>query len=163
MIPIADDVAVPPDPSVNIPTLPEIKTLGTVSDLDEEMETHTEDKLIGFKNKSNAEMDCCEDRGEGDKCSDRHMITAPKVKYLKGLHIEMFFGYSVDDGIQCLGWYHGTVQALVNEKKNHVIINWDAEFLGEHDVRVTDQKLVLSNWNPKKVKKGGCQEYLTKK
>ena len=60
VIPIADDLAVPPDPPVNIPTLPEMKTLGTVSDLAEELETHTEDKLTEFKNKSNAEMDCCE-------------------------------------------------------------------------------------------------------
>ena len=44
MIPIADDLAVPPDPPVIIPTLPEIKTLGTVSDLADELDTHTEDK-----------------------------------------------------------------------------------------------------------------------
>ena len=37
VISIADDLAVPPDPTVNIPMLPEIKTIGTVSDLAEEM------------------------------------------------------------------------------------------------------------------------------
>ena len=67
MIPIADDLAVPPDPSVNIPTMPEIKTLGTVSDLSEEVETHTEDKFTEFKNKANAEIECCEERGDGDQ------------------------------------------------------------------------------------------------
>ena len=41
VIPIADDLAVPPGPPVNIPILPEMKTLETVSDLAEEMETHT--------------------------------------------------------------------------------------------------------------------------
>ena len=51
MVPIAYDLDVPPEPPVNIPTLPEMKTLGTVSDLDEELETHTEDKLTEFKNK----------------------------------------------------------------------------------------------------------------
>ena len=80
-----------------------------------------------------------------------------------GFHIEMLFGYSGDDGTQCLGWYHGTVQGVVNEKTNCVRINWNAESLGEHDMKMTDQKLVLSNWNPKKVKKGGWREYLTKK
>ena len=41
MIPIADDLAVPLDPPVNIPTLPEMKTLETVSDFAEELETYT--------------------------------------------------------------------------------------------------------------------------
>ena len=67
-----------------------------------------------------------------------------KVKDLKGFHIEMLFGYSVDDGTQYLGWYHGTVQEVVNEKKKRAIMKWDTECLGEHDVRVTDQKLVIS-------------------
>ena len=78
---------------------------------------HTEENLSEFKNKSNAEMECCEERGEGDHWSKRHRITAPKVKDLKEFHIEMLFGYSGDDGKQCLGWYHGTVQEVVNEKK----------------------------------------------
>ena len=54
VIPIVDDLAVPPDPPVNIPMLTEMKTLGNVSDLAEELETHTEDKLTELKNKSNA-------------------------------------------------------------------------------------------------------------
>ena len=54
VITIAGDLAVPPEPPMNIPTLPEMKTFGTVSDLAEELETHTEDKLTEFKNKSNA-------------------------------------------------------------------------------------------------------------
>ena len=39
---------------------------------------------------------------------------APKVKDLKVFHIEMLFGYSGDDGTKCVGWYHGTVQGVVN-------------------------------------------------
>ena len=41
VIPIADYLAVPPDPPMNIPTLPEMKTLIAVLDLAEELETHT--------------------------------------------------------------------------------------------------------------------------
>ena len=41
VITIADYLAVPPDPPMNIPTLPEIKTLIDVLDLAEELETHT--------------------------------------------------------------------------------------------------------------------------
>ena len=69
VIPIVDDLAVPTEPLVNIPPLPEMKTLGTVSGLAEELETHTEDKFTEFKNKANAEMECFEERGEGDQCS----------------------------------------------------------------------------------------------
>ena len=59
-IPIAGDLYVPTETPVNIPTLAEMKTLGTVSDLAEELETHTEDKFTEFKNKSNEEIECCE-------------------------------------------------------------------------------------------------------
>ena len=45
MIPTADYLDVPLEPPVNIPTLPKMKTLGTVSDLAEELETHLR---IGF-------------------------------------------------------------------------------------------------------------------
>ena len=54
MIHITGDLSVTPKPPVNIPILPGMKTLGTVSDLAEELETHTEDKLTEFKNKANA-------------------------------------------------------------------------------------------------------------
>ena len=57
VITIADALVAPPEPPMNIPTLPEMKTLGTVSDLAEELETYTEDKLTELKNKSNVEME----------------------------------------------------------------------------------------------------------
>ena len=40
------------------------------------------------------------------------------------------FEYIGEDGLQCLGWYHGTVQKVVNAKTNRVRIKWDAECLG---------------------------------
>ena len=55
-------------------------------------------------------MECCEERGEGYQWYERQRIMAPKVKDLKGFHIEMLFGYSGDDDKKCLVWYHGTVQ-----------------------------------------------------
>ena len=51
---------------------------------------------------------------------------APKVKDLKGFHIDMLFGYSGDDGTKCLGWYHGTLQKVVNKRTNRVRIKWDS-------------------------------------
>ena len=44
VIRIADDLDVTLEPPVNIPTLSEMKTLVTVSDLAQELETHIEDK-----------------------------------------------------------------------------------------------------------------------
>ena len=73
------------------------------------------------------EMECCEERVEGDQWSERQIITAPKFKYLKGFRIEMLFGYSGYDGTHWLGWYHGTVQEVVNEKTNRVKIKWYTE------------------------------------
>ena len=49
VISIAFDLAVPPEPPVNTPTLPEIQTLGSVLYLAEELETHIEDKFTEFK------------------------------------------------------------------------------------------------------------------
>ena len=93
VITIADELDVHPEQPVNIPTMTETKTLGTVWDLAKELETHTEDKLTEFKNKSNAEMECCEERREGYQCSERQRIKAPKDKYLKGFQIDTLFGY----------------------------------------------------------------------
>ena len=98
-----DDLAAPLEPPVNILMLPETKTIETVSVLAEGLEMHIEDKLTEFRNKSNAEMECCENSGEGDQCSERQRITALKVKDFKGFHNKMFFGYSGEDGTQCLG------------------------------------------------------------
>ena len=54
VINIEYDLYVPSEPPRNIPTMPEMKILETVSDLAEGLETHTEDKLTEFKNKANA-------------------------------------------------------------------------------------------------------------
>ena len=43
-------------------------------------------------------MKCSEEKGEVYQCSERQSIIAPKVKGLKGFHIDMLFGYSADDG-----------------------------------------------------------------
>ena len=49
-----------------------------------------------------------------------------------------------------MGWYHGMVQEVFNEKTERMRIKWDSECLVEQDLRVIDQKLVISNWNPEK-------------
>ena len=46
---------------------------------------------------------------------------------------------------------------VVNSKTNRVRVGWDNDCLGEHDMRITDQKLAMGNWNPKTIKKGGVE------
>ena len=73
---------------------------------------------------------------------------------MKGFRLEILFSYSGDDGTQCLGWYHGVVLDVVNSKTNCVRVTWDDDCLGEHDMRITDQKFAMGNWNLKTIKKG---------
>ena len=98
------------------------------------------------------------------------MVVRPAIKFstkngkMKGFRLEILFSYSGDDGTQCLGWYHGVVQEVVNSKTNCVRVRWDNECLSEHNMRITDQKLAMGNWNPKSIKTGGrWREYITKK
>ena len=73
------------------------------------------------------------------------VVRSEDMVTMKGFHVEMLFGCSGYNGTKCLGWYHGTVQEVVNENTNRVRIKWDAEYLGEDNVLVTDHKLVISN------------------
>ena len=82
---------------------------------------------------------------------------------LIGFSVEILFAYNGDDGTQCLDWYQGTVQSILNENNRCVRIKWDKECLGGGDVRVSKHKLMKRNWNPKVAKKGGWRENLVKK
>ncbi len=74
----------------------------------------------------------------------------------------MMVEYLGEDGSQCLRWYHGTVQKVVNAKTYRVRIKGDEKCLGADDPRITDNKAMPDNWNPKMPKKGGWHHYLTK-
>ena len=163
VIPLVDSLTVPHEPPVNLPTMPELQSLGTISELALDQERLSDEKLIQFKQKANDEIDKREDTGLGDRWYESQMNLAPKVCHLKGFNIEMLFAYNGDDGTQCLGWYQGVIKRVVNEKTIRVRIKWDEEYLGRKDARESDQKLVLDNWNPKIAKKGRWQENLANK
>ena len=61
----------------------------------------------------------------------------------------MTFENTAQDGSQCLAWYQGTIEKILNAKTNRIRIKWDEECMGENDARVTIHKLVPGNWNPK--------------
>ncbi len=84
----------------------------------------------------------------------------PEWKKLNKFEVEMVFEYPGEDGSPCLGQYHGKVVQLLSEKNHTVKIEWDKDCLGNDNVRISTHKLVPSNWNPKKAKKGGWRKYL---
>ena len=47
------------------------------------------------------------------------------------------------------------VQEVVNSKTNRVRVRWDNECLSEHNMKITDQKLAMGNWNPKNYQQKG--------
>ena len=157
VIPLANYKQMPTEPPVNLPKMPDMKELGTTSHLAEDQWKHSEEKLRLFKGNAMLEIDRREDMGEGDRWYDRQSNLPPKVGKMKGFSLEMLFNYSGDGGTQCLGWYHGVVLDVVNSKTNRVRVRWDDDCLGEHDMRITDQKLAMGNWNPKTIKKGGVE------
>ena len=163
VIPLAGKMNVPAEPPLNVPALPQVKKLGTVSELAEEMKELSDAKLIELRKTGQEERDDREAKGDGDRWFEKNQICPPEIEELNDFRIEMLFAYSGDDGTQCLGWYQGTVIKIVNTQTNRVRIEWDSECLGDRDVKTSDHKLVPGNWNPKEAKKGGWREYLTKK
>ena len=78
---------------------------------------------------------------------------------IDGFKIEMRFK---NDTVVGSGWYHGTVQRLLNPNTQRVRIKWDRECLGEDDPEWSNNMLKTGNWNPKKPREGSWREYLTK-
>ena len=62
--------------------------------------------------------------------------------------------HNANDRTLCLGWYHGKVIKILNEKTNCVRIRWNKSCLGEGDTRVSDHKLLQGYWNLKVAKSG---------
>ena len=130
--------------------------------LAEEHEQESNERLIKIKMDAMAELEAQEERGEGDRWSDKQQIVAPAISELKDFDIEMMFSYNADDGTLCLGWYHGKVVKILNEKTNSVSIRWSESCLGEDDTRVSDHKLLPGYWNLKVAKSGGWRQHFDK-
>ena len=115
--PLAEELDVPPEPPVNVLKIPEMKVLGTVSELGEDMKKLWGDKLLELRKKGHYLRDQREDNGDGDQWYEKNKLLSPDISEWKDFEIEMLFAYHGDDGTQCLGWYQGTVQKIINEKK----------------------------------------------
>mmetsp|Transcript_34740 Transcript_34740/g.73996 ORF Transcript_34740/g.73996 Transcript_34740/m.73996 type:complete len:173 (+) Transcript_34740:503-1021(+) len=160
---VSDPVACVHIARLPLPEPPTMNKLGTTSGLGAQMRKENEEKYQYLKESAHEERDNREDRGEGDRWSEKQVNTALEIDdNFVGFKIEMCFTYFGDDGSECLGWYHGKVTDVLNAKTGRVRVEWNKDCLGKNDKGVTTQTLRPAKWNPKKAIGGGWREYLTK-
>ena len=83
VIPLAEELDDPPEPPVNVPTIPEMKVLGTVSELGEDAKKLSNDKLLELRKNRKDLSDQQEDNGDGDQCYERNKLLPPDISELK--------------------------------------------------------------------------------
>ena len=118
-----------------------------------------EERQSELKAKAQEERRKRQERGEGDEWEEKQHTTPPRMNDIDGFKIEMWFK---NDTVVGSGWYHGTVQRLLNPNTQRVRIKWDRECLGENDPKWSNNMLKTGNWNPKKPREGSWREYFTK-
>ena len=140
---------------------PEQMTLGTTSELGENLFMIDEEQRQKARDDANEEIEEREARGEGDMLEQKQDIVAPKIDgnlVKKTFKIEMMFEQMGNDGEKEIDWYYGGVD-IVNAKKRVVEIEWDDACLHEDDGKTTKQKLNVKMWNMKKPKAGAWRQY----
>ena len=160
VIPLARKLKKPVEAPTSFPKLPEIQKLGTVSNLAKQAEDESKEDYEKMKIRVLDELKRKEEAGERDRLEEFQCNVPPEWQKLNKFEVEMAFEYNGEDGQQNLGWYHGTVVELMNEKYHTAKIEWDKDCIGTRDAKVSTHKLVPSNWNPQKAKKGGWRRYL---
>ena len=122
---MVDEKTIWDEPQVKLPTTPDMNKLGTTSELAEEQLQHSHERIQQFKESALLEIEQREERGELDRWYDRQANLPPKINDMKGFKLEMLFSYNGDDGTQCLGWYHGVVEEVLNVKTSKVRVRWN--------------------------------------
>jgi len=79
VIPMANNKQMPMEPLVKLPTMPEMKQLGTTSHLAEDQWKHSEEKMKLFKRYAMLEIDRREEKREGYWWYDRQSNFPPKM------------------------------------------------------------------------------------
>jgi hypothetical protein len=161
VIPLKDDKDVPDEPPVDLPSPPDMPTLGTTSSDANGFDDKHNDRVREFKSKWRSERDTRMERGEGDRWSKMQKDAPPKVDTsLVGYEIEMLFSGTDDAGEPFINWYHGVVKKLLNEKGRRVLIEWNEESLGSEDARTSKHRLGISKWNPENSTEGAWRHYI---
>ena len=99
-LPLAEELDVPPEPPVNVPKIPEMKVLGTVSELGEDAKKLSDDKLLELRKNGNDLRDQRGDNGDGDQWYEKNKLLPPEISDSKDFRMEMLFAYNGDDGTQ---------------------------------------------------------------
>jgi hypothetical protein len=124
-----NELIVPDDAPVKLPTAPVLCTLLTLSAIGEELETKRLETVIEFKQEGREERDRRENEGLNDRWGEKQSVVILEInKKFIGFKIEMLFNYTRDQG---LSWCHGVVIAIKDAKKKTVIVRWAEEHVGE--------------------------------
>ena len=105
VIPMANYQDIPSEPPLNMPSLPEMVELGTVSGLAKDLEQENKDNKEAMKSKAARIKGERGDMGFGDKWSDQQMSVLPEFneENMLGFKVEMVWSYAGGDGGQCFG------------------------------------------------------------
>ena len=160
-MPLVRATTLPTEAPTKAPRLPTLPKLGTSSALALEKEQFSRDKEAKFKAEAQEKLDHMQSTGEIDLWSEKQPTLPPSITTMKGFKVEMCFVYPGEGGAQCLDWYRGTVERVIDEDKNSVMIEWDHETLAANDVRRSAHRLLSFHWNPKKIRKNAWREYIT--
>ena len=105
---------------LKLPCLPNMATLGTMSELDNELYNQTEIGQVRPRKEAQDEIDTIEERREGDIWSEIQRVDALEIEnklVQKKFRIEMRFSQPGDSGEKLLYWYHATVTETANRRK----------------------------------------------
>ncbi len=159
-MPLVRATTLPTEAPTKAPRLPTLPKLGTSSALALEKEQFSRDEEAKFKADAQEKLDHMQRTGEIDLWSEKQTTLPPSITTMKGFKVEMCFVYPGEGGAQCLDWYRGTVERVIDEDKNSVMIEWDPETLAANDVRRSAHRLLPFHWNPKKIRKNAWREYI---
>ena len=160
-MPLVRRSTLPTEAPTKAPRLPELAKLGTSSALAFEKEQFSKNEEDKFKAEAHTEFKRLQDIGEIDLFSARQTVLPPKISTLKGFKLEMCFAYPGLGGAQCLDWYRGTIDHVIDEEKFSVMIEWDQSTLAEGDVTKSAHRLLPFHWNPKKIRKNAWRKYIS--
>ncbi len=147
VIPMQATFEIPDEPPISMPTLSNLPTLGTTSDLANNFKIASEEHIAELKAGRDEEIMRREERGEGDLYSEMQQFQMPKIETLQGYEIEMLFSYNHTDGTPYLDWAHGKVKKVLNAKYNRVQIEWSGECVNSKDNKVSNHVLAKRKYN----------------
>ena len=160
-MPLVCSSTLPTEAPTKAPRLPTLPKLGTSSTLASEKVQLSRDDEEQFKVDAKEKLDQMQRSGEIDLWSEKQSTLPPDISKMKGFKLEMCFVYPGEGGAQCLDWYRGIVDRVIDKEKFSVLIAWDPETLAANDVKKSAHRLLPFHWNPKKIRKNAWREYLT--